>query len=148
MKNKKSNVANLLEAQWERGKALPRGNRGTPWKKAPKCDHPPTAIQKAEGRQRGDVQRTMRDVWNPWQRIPLTMVARDPETKLNNRTVLASHREDQSRSNAPFVDDAGHAAAEPPLGMLDVQYNLRTQPGRVRCSTCRPGGASRVPTRT
>ena len=31
------------------------------------------------------------------------------------------------------------AAVEPPLGMLDVQYNLRTQPGRVRCSTCRPG---------
>ena len=27
---------------------------------------------------------------NRWQRIPLTMVARDPETKLNNRTVLAS----------------------------------------------------------
>ena len=23
--------------------------------------------------------------------------------------------------------------------MLDVQYHLRTQPGRVRCSTCRPG---------
>ena len=36
-------------------------------------------------------------------------------------------------------DDAGHAAAELPLGMLDVQYNFRTQPGRVRCSTCRPG---------
>ena len=29
MKDKKSNVANLLEAQWVRGKALPRGNRGT-----------------------------------------------------------------------------------------------------------------------
>ena len=26
MKDKKSNVANLLEAQWVRGKALPRGN--------------------------------------------------------------------------------------------------------------------------
>ena len=47
MKNKKSNVANLLEAQWARGKLLPRGCRGTPWKKAPNdCDHPPTAIQK------------------------------------------------------------------------------------------------------
>ena len=30
MKDKKSNVANFLEAQWVRGKALPRGNRGTP----------------------------------------------------------------------------------------------------------------------
>ena len=27
MKDKKSSVANLLEAQWVRGKALPRGNR-------------------------------------------------------------------------------------------------------------------------
>ena len=32
-----------------------------------------------------------------------------------------------------------HAATEPRLGMLDMQYHLRTQPGRVRCSTCRPG---------
>ena len=32
MKDKKCNVANILEV---RGKALPRGNRGTPWKKAP-----------------------------------------------------------------------------------------------------------------
>ena len=47
MMDKKSNVANLLEGQWVRGKALPRGNRGTPWKKAPNdCDHPPNAIQK------------------------------------------------------------------------------------------------------
>ena len=29
MKNKKSNVANLVEAQWVHGKALPRGNWGT-----------------------------------------------------------------------------------------------------------------------
>ena len=35
MKHKKSNVANLLEAQWMRGKALPRGNWRIPWKKAP-----------------------------------------------------------------------------------------------------------------
>ena len=47
MKNEKSNVANLLEAQGVRGKALPRSNRGTPWKKAlAECDHPPNAIQK------------------------------------------------------------------------------------------------------
>ena len=51
MQNKKSNVANFLEVQWVRGKTLPRGNRRTPWKKAPNdCDHPspplsPTAIQ-------------------------------------------------------------------------------------------------------
>ena len=47
MNNKKSNVANLLESQWVRGKAQPRSNRGTLWKKAPaECDHPPNAIQK------------------------------------------------------------------------------------------------------
>ena len=47
MKNKKSNVANLLEAQWVHGKALPRGNRGHPWKKAANdCDYPTSAIQK------------------------------------------------------------------------------------------------------
>ena len=51
------------------------------------------------------------------------------------------HREATGRDRTPLSstrehDDAGHAAAEPPLGMLDVQYNLRTQPGRVRCSTC------------
>ena len=33
--DKRSNVANLLEAQWVRDKALPRGNPGTSWKKAP-----------------------------------------------------------------------------------------------------------------
>ena len=63
--------------------------------------------------------------------MPMTMVARDPETKLNNRTVL---REATGRNRTPFLsartrehdDDAGHAAAEPLLGMLDVQYNLRT----------------------
>ena len=36
MKEKKSNVANFLEAQWVRGKALPRGNRRTLWKNV-KC---------------------------------------------------------------------------------------------------------------
>ena len=36
-------------------------------------------------------------------------------------------------------DDAGHAATEPLLGMLDMHYNLRTQPGRMRCTICGPG---------
>ena len=46
------------------------------------------------------------------------------------------HSETTGRDRTPLLsartrehDDAGHAAAEPPLGMLDVQYNLRTQPG-------------------
>ena len=78
---------------------------------------------------------------NRWQRIPLTMVARDPETKLNNRTVLTSTGKRPVEIERPFCphdtehDDAGHAAAEALLGMLDVQYHLRTQPGQVRCST-------------
>ena len=77
---------------------------------------------------------------NRWQRTPLTMVARDPETKLNNHTVLSSTGKrpaEIERSRTREHDDAGHAATEPLLGMLDVQYHLRTQPGRVRCSTCR-----------
>ena len=67
------------------------------------------------------------------------MVARDPEMTLNNRTVLAPTGKRPVEIERPFCpqwtrehDDAGHAAAEPLLGMLDVQYNLRTQPGRVR----------------
>ena len=73
------------------------------------------------------------------------MVARDPETTLNNRTVLASAGKRPLEIERTFClhghgkhDDAGHTATEPILGMLDVQYNLRTQPGRVRCSTGRP----------
>ena len=42
------------------------------------------------GRQRCVVLRRMREKGNRWQRIPLTMVARESKTKLNNRTVLAS----------------------------------------------------------
>ena len=51
----------------------------------------PSTDSDPEGRRRCDVLRTMRDVrGNQWQRIPLTVVARDPETKLNNRTLHAS----------------------------------------------------------
>ena len=62
--------------------------------------------------------------------------------KLDNRMALASTGKrlvEIERSFCPRTreHDAGHAAAEPLLGMLDVKYNLRTQPGRVRCSTCR-----------
>ena len=52
---------------------------------------------------------------NLWQRIPLTMVARDPETKLNNRTVLTSTGKRPVEIERPFLstrtlehDDAGH----------------------------------------
>ena len=56
-------------------------------------------------------------------------------------------REATDRDRTPLLatrtrehDNAGHATAEPTLGMLDVQYNLRSQPGRVRCSTGGPWG--------
>ena len=75
-KQEKSNVANLLEAQWVRGKAFPRGNRRTPWKKAPNdCDHPPSAIQK--GGNAAMYYERCEICGIRWQRIPLTMAARD-----------------------------------------------------------------------
>ena len=84
-----------------------------------------------------------RDPWTTIHQlttVPRTMVGRSPEMKLNNRTLLASTQKrpvkilDKGRH-----DDTGRAVAESSLGMLDEQYDLRTQPGRVRCSTCRPG---------
>ena len=72
------------------------------------------------------------------------MVERDPETKLNNRTVLASTEKRPVEIERPSCFH-GHgsmmmqATPQPLLGMLDVQYHLRTQNGQVRCSTCGPG---------
>ena len=107
-KNKKCNVANLTEVQWMRGKASPRGNRGTLWKKAPyDFDHPPSAIPKRE--QCGDVLRTMRDCGNRWQRIPLTMMARDSKMTTNNRTVLSSTGKRQVKIERPFCP-RGHGS--------------------------------------
>ena len=87
--------------------------------------------------------------WNRWYRILQTMVERNPEMKLNNRTLLASTRKrpvEIESFRCPLLstrtwehDDTGHAVTESSLGMLDEQYHLRTQPGRVRCSTFRPG---------
>ena len=108
------------------------------------CDHPPSAIQNG-GNVVIDYERCEL-CGNRWQRIPLTMVARDSKTTLNNRTVLSFNRETACRDRTPLLstrtrehDDAGHAAAEPPLGMLDVQHNIRAQPGRVRCAPSGPG---------
>ena len=112
MKEKKSNVANFLEAQRVRGNALPRGNRGTPWKKAPNDgDHPPTAIQKGGNAVMYYERCEMSG--NRSQRIPLTMVARDPETKLNNRTVLASTGKRPVEIERPFCPH-GHGSDETP----------------------------------
>ena len=89
MKDKKSNVANLLEAQWVRGKDLPRGNLGTRCKKEPNdCDHPLNAIQKG-GNPVMHYERC-EHCENRLQRIAFSMVAQDSKTTLNNRTVLSS----------------------------------------------------------
>ena len=86
----------------------------------------------------------MRDVRESVAAHSPDQVARDPETKAEQSHSACVYREATNRT--PLLstwtrehDDAGHAATEPQLGLFDVQYNLRTQPGRVRCSTCRPG---------
>ena len=99
-----------------------------------------------EGRQRCDVLRPMRDVWE-------SVAAHSPDhggTRSRDDSEQSHsacvHREATGRDRTPLLstrtrehDVEGHAAAEPLLGMLDVQYHLRTQPGRVRRSTCGPG---------
>ena len=99
-----------------------------------------------ERRQRCDVPRMMRDVWE-------SVAAHSPDDGGTGSRDDAEqshsahvHREPTGRDRTPLLsirtrerDDAGHAEAELLLGMLDVQYNLRTQPGRVRCPTCGPG---------
>ena len=126
MKNKKSNVANLLEAQWVRGKASPSGNRGTLWKKAPNdCDHPPIAIQK--GGNAAMYYERCEMCGNRWQRFPLTMVARDPETKLNNRAVLASTGKRPVEIERPFCPH-GHGSM---IMQATPQQSLYWD-----CSTC------------
>ena len=109
-----------------RGKAFPRGNRGTPWKKAPNdCDHPPTAIQK--GGNAVMYYERCEMCGNRWQRIPLTMVARDPETKLNNRTVLASTGKRPVEIERPFCPH-GHGSM---MMQATPQQSLHWE-----CSTC------------
>ena len=137
MKDKKSNVANFLEAQWVRGKALPKGNRGTPW-----SDHPPTAIRKG-----GDAvmyHERSEMCGNRWQRIPLTMVAR--ETKLNNRIVLASTGKrpvEIERSFCPHGHGSMMMQATPQQSLYWECSTCSTTSGLsldgCDVSTCRPG---------
>ena len=64
---------------------------------------------------------------NRWQRIPLTMVARDLETTLNNRTVLASTGQRPVEIERPFCPH-GH-------GSMMVQATPQ-QSLYWECSTC------------
>ena len=100
----------------------------------------------SERRQLCDVLRTMRDVRE-------SVAAHSPDHGSTGSRDEAEqshsahvHREATGRDRTSLLstrtrehDDAGHAAAEPLLGMLDVQYHLRTQPGRVRYLTCGSG---------
>ena len=99
-----------------------------------------------EGRQRCDVLRTMRDVWESVAAHSPDHGGTGPRDEADQSHSACVYREATGRNRTPLLsartrehDDAGHAATDALLGMLDVQYHLRTQPGRVRCSTCRVG---------
>ena len=90
-----------------------------------------------EGRQRGDVLRTMRDLLE-------SVAAHFPDhggTGLEDNTKQSHsafvHQETTGGDRTTRTrehDDAGHAQAESLLGILDVQYDIRTQLGTV--ATC------------
>ena len=124
-----------------RGKALPRGNRGTRGRRRR------TTVTIHRLRSRREATRRCNTNDASFAGIGGSACggtgSRDEAEQSHSACV---HREATVRDRTPLLstrtrehDDAGHAAAEPLLGMLDVQYNLRTQPGRVRCSTGRPG---------
>ena len=75
------------------------------------CDHPPTAIQK--GDKNVVCYERCEMCGNRWWRIPRTMVERNPEMKLNNRTVLASTGKRPVEIERPFCPH-GHGSDEIP----------------------------------
>ena len=100
----------------------------------------------SERRQRCDVLRTMRDVWESAVTQSPDHGATESRDEAEQSHSACVHREATARDRTPLLsawtrehDDAGHAVAESSLGMLHDQYYLRTQPGRVRCSTGGPG---------
>ena len=107
-------------------KPFREATRGTPWKKAPNdCDHPPTATQ--NGGNSVMYYERCEMCGNRCQSIPLTMVARDPETKLNNRTVLASTGKRPVEIERAFCPH-GHGSM---MMQATQQQNLCWE-----CSTC------------
>ena len=87
-----SRVVNKCTALWKTMSGMCR--------RALDCDHPPTVTQRRGNTVMHDER--CEKCGNRWQRIPQSMVERNPEMKLNNRTLLASPGK-RSRSNAPFV---------------------------------------------
>ena len=67
---------------------------------------------------------------NRWQRIHQTMVARDPETKLNSRTVLASAGKRLIEIERPFCPH-GH-------GSMMMMQATPQQSLYCECLTCSP----------
>ena len=98
----------------------------TSWKKTPNdWYHPPSAIQM--GGNAAMYYERCEICGNRWQRVPLTMVARDPETTLNNRTVLASTGKRPVEIERPFCPH-GH-------GSMTMQATPQ-QSLYWECSTC------------
>ena len=95
-----------------------------------------------EGRERCNVLRTMRDLGESVATRSSDHGGTGSRDDAEQSHSACVHREATGRdllsTRTREHDNAGHATAEPILGMLDVQYNLRTQPGRVRCSTGGP----------
>ena len=105
MKDKKSNAGDSVAAR----QSLTERQPGNPVEEGAERlrDHPPTAIQK--GGNAVMYYERCEMCGNRCQRIPLTMVARDPETKLNNRTVLASTGKRPVEIERPFCPH-GHGS--------------------------------------
>ena len=129
MKDKKSNVANLLEAQWVRGKDLPRGNLGNSVEEGTERLRSSTKCN-PEGRQPGDVQRTMRALREQVAAHCLVHGGAGFEDDAKQSHCALVHRETTGRDRTSLAST--RATAESPLGMLDVQYNIRAQPGVQR----------------
>ena len=117
------------------------------WKKAPNdCDHPPTAIQKGGNAVMCCERCEM--CGNRWQRIHLTMVARDPETKLNNRTVLASSGKRPVEIERPFCPH-GHGSMmmqATPQQSLYWEWSTCSTTSGLRLDGCDVRDANMVPT--
>ena len=145
MKDKKSNVANLLEVSVGVRQSLTERQPWNPVEEGAERLRPSTECC-SERRQRCDVLRTMRDVWETVAAHSWDHGGTESRDEAEQSHSACVHREATGQDRTPLLstrtreqDDAGHTVAESPLGMLDIQYCLRTQPGRVRCSTCRPG---------
>ena len=98
----------------------------------------PSTGSDPEGRERDDVLRTMRDVWESVAADSFDHGGTGSRDDAEQSHSACVYREATGRDRTPLLstrtrehDNAGNATAEPILGMLDVQYNLRTQPGRV-----------------